>query len=81
MDEVFAALADVTLPPVLAPTMSLVGASTEPIAPAAVCTPSTSAALRPRSCAVCICRPANTTFEFVLLPVMNAPSAPMAKTT
>ena len=43
----------------------------------AVCKASTSDTLSPINCALSCCRPAKTALEFVLLPVMKEPSAPI----
>ena len=64
-------------PAVLQPTINFAGASMEPRAPPVVWAARITATLMPSSSAACCCKGAKTTFELVLLPVMNAPSMPM----
>ena len=64
-------------PTVLQPRMTLAGAITLPKAPPAVCAARIKATERFKSLAVCIWRLLNNTLELLLLPVINAPNAPM----
>ena len=64
-------------PTVLQPMITLAGAKAPPIAPPVVWAARINAAFRESNLAAFCCKEAKITLELVLLPVMNAPNAPM----